>query len=127
MANVKEIFGSLLMMFRILVSIGAKIGMMFFYFFFGPHWTQIFISFTVLLISLSVLVGGIVLCRLSKKSEEKASRSYKKTSRMIGIYFTIYGALITPLGILLNAFLIMITGIVILIIGIVLLLVRRKR
>jgi hypothetical protein len=134
MANAKEIFGSLFMMFGIMITIGATLSMMFFsYMMGGPYLTQIFISFAVLLIGLSVLIIGIILNRLSIKSVEvEASRTYKSTTRMIGIYLTIYGALITPPGILLwtasiKNYLIMVMGIVILVIGIVLLIVGKKR
>jgi hypothetical protein len=70
MVNVKEILGSLFMMFGIIITIGATFSVMFFYYFFGPHWEQVLISLTVLLISLGVLVVGIILYQLSKKSEE---------------------------------------------------------
>ncbi len=129
MANIKEVLGSLFKMCGIMITIGATISMMFFdYFFGGPYWTQIYISFTLALIGLILLIVGIILYRLSRKSVEvETSRAYKSTAKKIGIYLTIYGALITLPGVLLWNYLIMAMGIVILVIGIVLLIVGKKK
>jgi hypothetical protein len=122
MANVKEILGSLLMMFGIIITIIASICVAFFYFFFGPHWTQIFISLIVLLAGVGLLVVGIILFRRSKKLiKTDASKSETSAMTLIGIFLMVFGPLTLAFGLWVTAHLIFVIGIVVLVIGIVLL------